>query len=446
MKKQYTKDDIFKILNDHNLTPLEEITIARNKILCKTNDGYLVYAYPNGIMRRNDKPSIFSKYNPNTIYNIHLWLKINQIDSLELISTEFVNSSEKLKWICKNCGNEFYASWRQVYSGNKRYCNFCAKSKRFDDFRDYTNAIKLECENREYILLSEYIHRGHDKFDFICNLHRDYGIQTTTYDRLINRNQGCRYCGIEKRGIKHRMDEDKIKALVETKGLIYHGVNYDNDDKIEKKVNIEVICPKHKDKGIQIMKYYNLLVSSGQCMYCRGYGRTQEDLQKELDDMESHIQILRYEKYSEPIFVKCTRCGHEWMTTGSSLSHGHRCKKCYQSKFEMEVEKILKQYNIEYQYQMLFYECRDKNPLPFDFYLIDYNTLIEVDGEGHFIPIRRTSAMTEDEAIENLHIIQYHDSIKTDYCKNNNINLIRIPFWERNNVEDYLMFNLNNTI
>lgn len=31
-----------------------------------------------------------------------------------------------------------------------------------------------------------------------------------------------------------------------------------------------------------------------------------------------------------------------------------------------------------------------------------------------------------------------HDKIKTDYCNNNNIPLIRIPYWERPNIERYL--------
>ena len=33
---------------------------------------------------------------------------------------------------------------------------------------------------------------------------------------------------------------------------------------------------------------------------------------------------------------------------------------------------------------------------------------------------------------------QYHDQIKDDYCKDNGINLIRIPYWERNNISQVL--------
>ena len=47
--------------------------------------------------------------------------------------------------------------------------------------------------------------------------------------------------------------------------------------------------------------------------------------------------------------------------------------------------------------------------------------------------------MTLKDAEEQLRIVQYHDAIKTQYCKDNNIPLIRIPYWERKNLECFLM-------
>ena len=36
-----------------------------------------------------------------------------------------------------------------------------------------------------------------------------------------------------------------------------------------------------------------------------------------------------------------------------------------------------------------------------------------------------------------------HDTIKTQYCKNNNIRLIRIPYWDFDNIENILSQLLN---
>lgn len=442
MVKTYDKNYLKTVLENIGLIIIGEIKTSNDKVLCKTQDGYLVYAIPSGIIRRNDKPSIFSKHNPHTIHNIKLWLKNNNIETMELLSETYENAHSKLKWLCKNCGKEFEMSWDSALGG-KRYCNFCAKSKRFDGYKDYTLEISNECNKRGYKLLTSYIHRCFDDFEYICNKHKDKGIQHSCYDRFINCGQGCRYCGIESRGYLHRMQEDKIKELVESKGLIYHGVNYDNDDKKEKKANIEIICPKHKDKGIQIMRYYNLLQSSGQCIYCIGRGRNQKDLQLELNDMGSEITIMQYTSYSDPIRVKCNICKHEWVTSGVNLTQGHRCPNCNKSKFEIEVQTILEKHDINYKSQHWFSDCRDILPLPFDFYLIDKNILIEVDGEGHYMPIRRTSTMTDEEALHQLEIVKYHDDIKTNYCNNNNIYLIRIPYWKRCNLEKYILENIN---
>ena len=76
--------------------------------------------------------------------------------------------------------------------------------------------------------------------------------------------------------------------------------------------------------------------------------------------------------------------------------------------------------------------------LPFDFYIPDKNLCIEFDGIQHFEPTRFNKKMTHEEAIENYNqqVIKYN--IKTNYCKNNDINLLRIPYTEFKNIESIL--------
>lgn len=76
-------------------------------------------------------------------------------------------------------------------------------------------------------------------------------------------------------------------------------------------------------------------------------------------------------------------------------------------------------------------KCRDKNPLPFDFYLPQYNVCIEFDGIQHFNPSSFVYGNTsEKEKLKNLQYIQKHDQIKNNYCKNNKIDLLRIRYNE----------------
>ena len=430
---KYTQEEACNFFKQHNLI-LKDIYINNKTYMkCEDLDGYKYYKTLNDIIS-NKNPSKFNPHNPYSIDNIKLFLKLSNLE-LQLLDIKYKNSNYKMLWKCE-CGKEFFTSWNCVLNG-KKYCNFCAKSKRFDNFKDYTLEIKKMCEERDYTLLSSYIHRSTDKFEYICNKHKSSGIKTATYDSMLNLHKGCSECGAISGGIKRRTEESKLKKLTESKGFIYAGYDYDNENKKDKKVNIHIICPKHIDKGIQTVKYNNLLKSNGNCAYCIGRHRTKEDLQKELNELHGNITIINYIDYSSPIKVKCNICGSEWKTRGVNLTQGHGCPNCATSKFELDVEKVLDKWKLSKTIQYRYNDCRDIIPLPFDFYLNEYNILIEVDGEGHYMPIRRGS-MTDNDAENQLRKIQYHDKIKTEYCESNHIILIRIPYWERDDIEYYL--------
>lgn len=91
--------------------------------------------------------------------------------------------------------------------------------------------------------------------------------------------------------------------------------------------------------------------------------------------------------------------------------------------------KILDKYKINYIYQCKFEDCKDIKCLPFDFYLTDYDSCIEFDGQQHFDPIFGEEAFKRT---------QKHDNYKNEYCKNNNIDLLRIPYWDGNNMENII--------
>ena len=87
--------------------------------------------------------------------------------------------------------------------------------------------------------------------------------------------------------------------------------------------------------------------------------------------------------------------------------------------------------------QYRFNDCRKHIPLPFDFFLPKQNLCIEYDGEGHYIPINR-NYNNEKSAEDILNDIKDRDNIKTTYCCINHIDLLRIPYWEFNNIENIL--------
>lgn len=140
--------------------------------------------------------------------------------------------------------------------------------------------------------------------------------------------------------------------------------------------------------------------------------------------------------------LKC-ECGNIIQRTTNELERNniHSCPNCnIISIGEEKIKKILNKLNIEHIVQYRINDCKDVKPLPFDFYLPKYNILIEYDGLGHY----NFNDKSEWRTKENVLLTQKHDNIKTRYCEDNNIKLIRIPYYDYNKLnEEYLLSLIN---
>ena len=98
-------------------------------------------------------------------------------------------------------------------------------------------------------------------------------------------------------------------------------------------------------------------------------------------------QTTERRKCDSAVLYKCKcDCGNIELVAGTELraNKKFRCKECNLSGGVIIIKNILNKNNINYQTEYTFANC--KNPitnhhLKFDFYLSDYNTLIEFDGE-----------------------------------------------------------------
>ena len=73
--------------------------------------------------------------------------------------------------------------------------------------------------------------------------------------------------------------------------------------------------------------------------------------------------------------------------------------------------------------------CRDILPLPFDFWIKKYNVLVEIDGQQHEHPVQFGN-MTKEESIITFNLLKKHDKIKTNYCLQYSIPLLRLSYKE----------------
>ena len=116
-------------------------------------------------------------------------------------------------------------------------------------------------------------------------------------------------------------------------------------------------------------------------------------------------------------------------------------KALLKQEFEEKRSNILDKLNIESKSQYTFEDCKFYNVLPFDFYLPQYNILIEYDGIQHFEPID-FAGKGKEWAMNRFIDCVIRDTIKNEYCKKNNIKLIRIPYWDFDNIEEILKLEL----
>ena len=117
---------------------------------------------------------------------------------------------------------------------------------------------------------------------------------------------------------------------------------------------------------------------------------------------------------------KCPSCGKRFNKRILDVTqYGMSCDLCSSafSKNERLVSIILTKINENYITQKEFSDCRIKQPLPFDFYLPQYNMVIETHGMQHYEEVK--FYRTNEHTLKS-------DKIKKEYCKDNNIQYCEI--------------------
>lgn len=140
--------------------------------------------------------------------------------------------------------------------------------------------------------------------------------------------------------------------------------------------------------------------------------------------------LFEYKGNSEKGIIICKKHG-QFNQRPNNHYKNQGCPKCKMSHGETNIENYLLGRNIEYQNQYRFEDCRNKNPLPFDFAVwINGNLgLIEYNGPQHY---KQGIWKNKYNILERY---QLHDKIKKDYCAENNIPFLVISFKDLKHIE-----------
>ena len=157
-----------------------------------------------------------------------------------------------------------------------------------------------------------------------------------------------------------------------------------------------------------------------------------------LNNWDCVIYNQEYKGDDYKVKIMCS-CGRDFEVCSSHFIDGKfQCNECRvkQSHIAKTIQLYLENKEIDFVKEKTFDDCKNQRCLPFDFYLTKYNACIEVDGIGHYRPVNFGG--NKEKANEYYQQRVVNDGIKDEYCKKNNIPLLRLPFWviEKNQYEE----------
>ncbi len=212
--------------------------------------------------------------------------------------------------------------------------------------------------------------------------------------------------------------------------------------------SVKIICKKHGE-FTQLAR--NHLNGEG-CNQCASILRNQNRFvsSKEFIVRANKVHNNEYEYcdfkgMNNLVTIVHKKCGYTFEQRAMAHCGGQGCPHCLVSKGEKKIEQWLNSNQIKFVPQKRFKDCRNKYPLPFDFYLPEYNTCIEFDGEQHFKPVR-FGGTTDKISKKNFQRIKKNDEIKTNFCEQNDILLVRIHYKKIDVIEKVLTKFLANVI
>ena len=134
--------------------------------------------------------------------------------------------------------------------------------------------------------------------------------------------------------------------------------------------------------------------------------------------------------------VKCLLCNREYETLGQNIEKTFSCG-CQKSLGEFNIIQILNKNQIKYIKEY----CFSDSLFRYDFAILNDNKeiirLIEFDGEQHYEQNVKNSGWNTQEKYQ---YTLNNDLLKNELAKNNNIPLVRIPYWERDNITLEMLF------
>jgi len=293
------------------------------------------------------------------------------------------------------------------------------KTKTDKQFKDEV----YELYNNEYVVLTSYISSSTK----VLVEHTKCGKKWWITPNNFLRGRKCPHCSHLK-----KYDEEFIRCSAGKFEML--------DKYVDFNTKIRYKCLKHNYIfKLTPQAFKNSKYKCPKCKYehvAKVQRKTNTSFKNQLFKKHQGIIVAKeaYINTHTKILFHCNKCNQDFKAEPNAILRISGCPYCCESKGEATIANTLSKLSVSYIQQKRFSGCKDKRELPFDFWLPDYNILIEYDGKQHSHSIKFFGG---DAYLSN---IRYKDSIKTAYAKNAGINLVRIPYTiEGTRLEKYII-------
>lgn len=313
--------------------------------------------------------------------------------------------------------------------------NYLGKKLTYEEVKAY---IEGKEGNGCKLLSEEYINSA-TKLEIQCKCGDLFLTEWNTFTNMKKRQ--CNKCGNKGSGSYLRFSFLEVKEFIEKNSqckLI--SKNYQNNSS---KLILLCSCGKEFTASFACFKNRN----QRQCITCgKSTPKTETTIiKKYVEGKKGNGCKLITEKYlgqKHKIEIRCA-CGEIFKVKFNNFKYNNKkqCNNCssIRSLGEIKTKEVLNKYKIRFKEQ---YQIKGENG-KCSFYYFDFaiflgqklSSIIEYDGRQHF-------EIAPHWGIDSFRRTQKNDQIKNQYCKDNNIPLIRIPYYHFDYIEDILEYEL----
>lgn len=424
---------------DMDVEVLEEYINAKTQLLHMCNIcKYKWKIDPSHMLNSNGCPNcreikIETERNINYLISHKEKIKEKFNSSIEVLSDSYDSKNKKLTYHCLVCDN----IWDKIPYEILRTsgCPKCVtRIKGLDkrmSYEEFVSTITID----NILVVKESYTNTNSPVDCICKV--------CNYKWIVNQANSLRYLKIGCPKCANNMNLSNEEFLERYKNNINSNIIL-----LEKYANCTtpILC-ECKICGDLSYKMPKHIINGNGCRKCVAILRgeqlklTQKEFEDRVKNNNSNVLIVgKYLGYNERVLCKCIVCNNSWNPFASSILNTTGCPFCEMTIGEQLIKNYLDNHNIKYDYEHTYSDLRGINNglLSYDFYIIEYNLLIEFQGIQHE---RQTEYFGGEKQFE---VQKEHDRRKRQYAKKHNINLLEIWHYDIGNIEKILDDYLNN--